>query len=129
MPSVLLLGVQVLKAGQVAAGDDEVHPLLVLDVEVAHRPATVVDDPEADRHPSGPAQRGILEDEAQAVFGHPQPAHGMLGAGLVMRVRGGGRVIAFRADRGTRERAAGEQHRQHAGECREPRRGFHAGAR
>ena len=66
----LLLGVQVLEAGQVAADDDEVHPLLVLDVEVAHGPATVVDDPEA--HGLRPAreQRGILDDQAQAVLGH-----------------------------------------------------------
>ena len=43
-----LLGVQVLEAGQVAAGDDQVHALRVLDVEVAHRLAALVDDPEGE---------------------------------------------------------------------------------
>ena len=39
---------QVLEAREVAADDDQVHAPLVLDVEVAHGLAALVDDPEAE---------------------------------------------------------------------------------
>ncbi len=50
-----LLGVKVLEARQVAPGDDEVHALVVLDVEVAHGVAGVVDDAETHLLPAAAA--------------------------------------------------------------------------
>ena len=70
---------QVLEARQVAAGDDQVHALLVLDVEVAHAGAGLVDDPEREPLGTATAQLGILDHDAQAVLGHRQAPHGMLG--------------------------------------------------
>jgi hypothetical protein len=64
--------VQVLEGRQVAAGDDQVHALRVPDVEVAHRAAAGVDDPEAQPLGRAPAHVGILDDEAQAVLGDGQ---------------------------------------------------------
>ena len=58
--AVAALGrVQVLEAGHVAAHDDEVHALGVLDVEVAHGLPAAVDDPERELERARPAARVV----------------------------------------------------------------------
>jgi hypothetical protein len=61
--------VQVLEAGEIAAGEDQVHPLGVEDVEAAHRVAIGVDDPEPQRCRDTERQLAIYDDQPQAVVG------------------------------------------------------------
>ena len=65
--------VQVLEAATVAADDDQVHALLVRDLEVAHRAARVADG-EAQRGRGAARERGGGEREAQAVLGDGEAA-------------------------------------------------------
>ena len=75
--------VQVLEAGQVAAGEDQVHALLVRDVEVAHGRAVVLDDPERERLLAAAAQLGLLDRDAQAAVGDREAVHLGLGARML----------------------------------------------
>ena len=65
---------QVLEAGEVAAGEDQVHALLVLDVEVADGLAALVDDAEAQLLGAAAAQLGLLDDDAQVAGGDAEAA-------------------------------------------------------
>ena len=108
-----LLGVQVLEAGQVAPGEDQVHALLVLDVEVAHGLAARVVDPEAQRRFAAAAQLGVVDDDAQAVGGDREAAHGVGGVcgghlGVLLR----GVFAGLGSDRAARDRRAAEQQRE-----------------
>ena len=85
---------EVLEARQVAAGDDQVHALGVLDVEVAHRLAAVVDDAEAQLPAAPAAQLGIRDDQAQAMVGDGEAADGH--RHLVAAVAHPGRSVAAR---------------------------------
>jgi hypothetical protein len=65
--------VQVLEARGVAAHDDEVHLLLVLDLEVAHGLAVAVDDAEGERlRAQAVRERRAVDDQAVAVLRHLQ---------------------------------------------------------
>ncbi len=117
------LGVQVLEAREVAAGEDQVHALLVRDVEVADRPAVLVDDPEAQGLGAAAPQLGLVDDELQVVGGDAEPADGVgrvggVGGGHVVLRLGGAcrRILAVRLDRRTRERRAPEQQRERSDE-------------
>ena len=68
MPSALLGRVQVLEAGHVAAHDDEVHALGVLDVEVAHGPAAAVDDRGRRARSARPAARCVRASSSVRPF-------------------------------------------------------------
>ena len=129
---------QVLEAGHVAAHDDEVHALGVLDVEVAHGLAAAVDDPEgqlerlalrrgaaselereallADREAAHRLRRHLLLAVAIAVGGHR--AHAGLGGSLGL--------AGVDVDPAAGERGAGEDQRQHDGEPGEPGGDVHA---
>jgi hypothetical protein len=147
--------VQVLEAGQVAAGDDQVHALLVLDVEVADGVAAVVHDAEAQLLGAAATQLRIVDDDAQAVLGDRQAADRMRGlligvaAGLALGVGGGGhvvllvggamgalglggragvrraRLVAIGIDRTAGQRAAAEQDGERRGEAGELGRRAH----
>ena len=116
---------QVLEAAEVAAGDDQVHALGVLDVEVAHRAARAVDDPEADLLGGAAPQLGVLDDQSHAVGGDRQAAHGHGGGHAAVLL--GGRVAARsrRAAHGAGERAGAEQGGQDRGEAGELRERAH----
>ena len=58
---------QVLEAAAVAPHHDQVHALLVLDLEVPHRPAAGAADAEAQLARPGALEHGGLERERQAV--------------------------------------------------------------
>ena len=110
---------QVLEAGEVAAGEDQVHALLVRDVEVADRAAVLVDDPEAQGLGAAAPQLGLLDDDLQVVGGDGEPADGVgrvggVGGGhVVLRLgRACRRILAVRLDRRARERRAPEQQRE-----------------
>ena len=87
--AVRVLGrVQVLEAGHVAAHDDEVHALGVLDVEVAHGLAVAVDDPEGQLERLA-LRRGIASEfEREALLADRQAAH-RLRRHLLLAVAGG----------------------------------------
>ncbi|MEJ7787260.1 MAG: hypothetical protein WKF96_20860 [Solirubrobacteraceae bacterium] len=68
---------QVLEAGQVTPGDDQVQALSVLDVEVAHGLTAAIHNPEAQILAAAAAQLGILDHQAQAVLGDRQAADRM----------------------------------------------------
>ena len=119
---------QVLEAGQVAAGDDQVHALLVRDVEVAHGLAVVVDDPERERLLAAAAQLGLRDRDAQAAVGDGEAVDLGLAARMVATVNCGVRsvpahrgVVAARIgiDHLARQRAGSEQDGQHAEEHRQ----------
>ena len=75
---------QVLEAGEVAARDDQVHPLLVFDVEVADGLAARVDDAEPQLLASAAFELGVGEFELEPVVGDREAAHGVgLGRGAV----------------------------------------------
>ena len=57
----------VLEAAAVAAHDDQVHALLVLDLEVAHGPAAGATDAEAEHVRTAALEGGVLESERQPV--------------------------------------------------------------
>jgi hypothetical protein len=131
---VVLARVQVLEAGQVAPGDDQVHALRVLHVEVADGPATAVDDAEAQRLGAVAAQLGGVDDQAQAVLGDRQAAHRIGGPVAGARLRcagalrtvGGGGLVALGIDEAAGQRARAEQQREHRGEAGEPGGDGHA---
>ena len=75
VPSGVLGRVQVLEAGHVAAHDDEVHALGVLDVEVAHGPAAAVDDPEGELERLALRRGAAGELERQALLADGEAAH------------------------------------------------------
>ena len=64
---------QVLEAGEVAAGEDQVHALLVRDVEVADGGAVLVDDPEAQ---GLGARRGAARAARRRPAGRPRRRRG-----------------------------------------------------
>ena len=128
-----------LEAGQVAPDDDQVHPLLVRHVEVAHDRAVVVGDREAQRRAAPARQVGARHDQAQAVVGDREPADAVraVGArGVAVLVAGRVVVAAHRVatlvrarrgvDGGTRQRGGGERQREHREEAGEPDGGAHA---
>jgi hypothetical protein len=78
----LLTRMKVLEAREVAAGEDQVHALLVRDVEVAHRPAAGVHDAEREAFARASPQVRVVHDDAQAVLGHRESADRMLLAGV-----------------------------------------------
>ena len=98
VPSGVLGRVQVLEAGHVAAHDDEVHALGVLDVEVAHGLAAAVDDPEGELERLALRGGAAGELERQALLADGQAAH------------------RLRAPSSRRRR----RHRAHAGASRPP---------
>ena len=96
-------GVEVLEAGEVAAGEDQVHALLVLDVEVADGVPVLPDDVEAQRLGTAAPQLGLLDDDAQLVVGDAEAAHGVgLGGGHVPALLLGDGGGAARLDRARR---------------------------
>ena len=118
-------GVQVLEAAPVAAHDDQVHALLVRDLEVAHRAAGT-----GDREPQrgGLASRERRGDElqAQALVGDRETADRIGGGGhfavLVVHTPVGLRrraAVTIRADRSTRDRGHAEHQAEHEREARE----------
>jgi len=139
--------VQVLEAREIAPGDDQVHPLRVLDVEVANGPAALVDDAEADLLGAAAGEVGVVDDDTQPVVGDREPAHGVraaaagwrrvpaaglgvavvaAGLGVGLLVRGRARVLGLRLaaarigiDDLAGDQAGAEQQRQHAGERQE----------
>ena len=119
---------QVLEAGHVAAHDDEVHALGVLDVEVAHGLPAAVGDPE--RQLEAPARlRGPPRElEREAVVADRQAAHRHRRRGHPAHVGGllGRRAPGMDVEPAARERGAGEHQRQHDGEAGELRERVHA---
>jgi hypothetical protein len=73
--------VYVLEAPAVAAGDDDVHALVVLDGEVAHRPAVGVRDAEAQRAGAAALELAIGELQREAAIRDGETADGV-GGGL-----------------------------------------------
>ena len=102
-----LLGVQMLEAGEVAAGEDQVHALLVLDVEVADRAAAVVGDAEAERLGAAAAQLAARDDEPEPVL-RDREAADRVGRGLVGALLGHvpGRLAGLRRGAAGLDRAA-----------------------
>ena len=91
---------QVLEAGPVAADDDQVHPLLVLDLEVAHGAIGTVDR-EAQRGRAAARERGRGELQAQAVVGDGEAADRVrLVAALGLAAVTGLRLVAAMPGRG-----------------------------
>ena len=124
---------QVLEAAAVAAHHDQVHALLVLDLEVADRPAAGASDAEAQLADATALELGGVERERQAVVGHSEAADGVRG-GLagVAALLGGARMPAglhtvLAATVGTHgvtgERGRAEDQHEHTGETRELHRG------
>src|SRR4051794_2147090 len=118
---------EVLEARQVAAGEDHVHALGVLDVEVAHGVPAIVDDPEGERLVAAAAQLRVLDDEAEPVAGTGEAAplapRAVTGHRLVVATAGAGRRLAgprLRAGRRPYERAGGEHEREGGAEHGEP---------
>ena len=123
---------QVLEAAPVAPDDDQVHALLVGDLEVAHRAVRPVD---------GETQRGRLaarkgrrgEREPQAVLGDREAADRVGGghlAMLVVHTPVGLRrrsTVTIRADRAARNRGDAEHQAEQEREARELGDGVHAG--
>ena len=108
---------QVLEAGQVAPGEDQVHALLVLDVEVADRGPVLVDDAEAQRLVAAARQLGPVDDEPQPALGDAEAADRVGGGGVALHGRGARlRVGAARLDRAARQRGGREGDDQQAGE-------------
>ena len=67
--------VQVLEAGHVAAHDDEVHALGVLDVEVAHGLSAAVDDPEGQLERLALRRGPARELERESLLADREAAH------------------------------------------------------
>jgi hypothetical protein len=121
--------VQVLEALAVAADDDQVHALLVLDGEVAHGPAVGARDAEAQRARAPAVELGLGELEREPAVRDGQAAdriggghlHLLLGVRRV-RVRSGGAVGTEGA---AHQNGGSEDQRQGAGDAGD-RRGLHA---
>ena len=118
------LGVEVLEAGQIAPGDDQVHALLVRDVEVAHRAAVRAGDPEAQRLGAAAVELRVGDDDPHAVLSDGEAAN------LVGRVGHVG-VLPWLAGRrgpegGAGEGADAEEDGEHGDEARDLRGRAHA---
>ena len=107
----------VLEGAAVAAHDDQVHALLVLDLEVAHGPAAGATNAEPENVRTAALEGGVLESERQPVVRDgktPDRRRSGRVGGVVsivgLRVF---RTAAVRADRAAREgcRAEQEHHR------------------
>jgi hypothetical protein len=127
VPSGRLARVEVLEVAQVAPGDDEVHPAVVLDVEVAHGGAAVVDDAKAQGGRRPATQLGLLDrpgggrarrrpGRGPGAARHPRHRRARRGLG----VRGRRVALGRRADRGPGQRAAAQQRGQHRREGQQP---------
>jgi hypothetical protein len=76
-----LLGVQMLEALEVAADDDQVHPALVLEIEVAHGGAGAIDDPKAVGRARAGVVSGAFWNQAVAVPRDGEPRQRRCGRG------------------------------------------------
>ena len=114
-----------LEAGQVAADDDQVHPLGVLDVEVVHGAAVLAED--AEREPERRARTcgAAGEVEREAVLADGEAAHRIGGHGHAVSVRRGGRVV-HPVDGAAGQCRGAEDDGQDGGEGGELDRGGHA---
>jgi hypothetical protein len=92
----LLARVQVLEAGRVAPHQDQVHALLVLDLEVAHGVALLVDDPVAQALLAAALEIGGVDDEPQPVLGDRESADVVAGACVLVRLGGVAAAVAVR---------------------------------
>jgi hypothetical protein len=84
---------EMLEAGQVVARDDEVHALLVLHLEVAHRPAVLGDDLEAQLPRLARREVRRRERECQAICAGGKATH-RIGLGRLVVCRHLGVVAA-----------------------------------
>ena len=118
-----------LEAGQVAAHDDDVHALGVLDVEVAHGPAVAAGDAEAELEALAPGRGRAGELERQAPVAHREAAD-RLHDGRFLAVPGHGRrgvgLAGVDVDAAAGERGAAEREHEQGGEPGELRGGAHA---
>jgi hypothetical protein len=124
--------VEVLEGVEVAPGDDEVHPLLVLDLEVLDGAAAAVDDAVRQALRAPAAQLGVVDDEAGTVLGDGQAAdllllHAAVLAGGLGAVTGGrlGLVATVGVDGAAGEGGATEGQAEDGHEPSEPGRGVH----
>ena len=102
------------------------HALGVLDVEVAHGRAALVDDPEREPLGAAAAQLRVLDDDAQAVRGAREPAHVVRGRAVRAArlgaprappgVAGSASAFGSGPDGAAGQRARGEHERQRGAE-------------